>query len=80
MPGVDLFTPRPQYYRDNGPPGVDPQALVGPGSPNADESWKYDFTQDSDYSTRNIPLTVLWGHLATYLAPRRQAGYASSYR
>jgi hypothetical protein len=42
------------YYRDNGPPGVDPQALVGPGSPNTDESWKYGFTQDSDYSTRNI--------------------------
>jgi hypothetical protein len=26
------------YYRDNGPPSVDPQALVGPGSPNTDES------------------------------------------
>jgi hypothetical protein len=45
------------YYGDNGLPGIDPQALMGPGSPNADESWKSDFTQDSDYSAGNVTMS-----------------------
>ena len=41
------------YYGDHGLPGIDPQVVMGPGSPNADKSWKRDFTQDSDYSPGN---------------------------
>ncbi|KAH6661758.1 hypothetical protein B0J14DRAFT_331714 [Halenospora varia] len=37
------------YYGDNGLPGIDPQVVMGPGSPNGDDSWKHAFTQDSDY-------------------------------
>ena len=30
---------------------------MGPGSPNADESWKSDFTQDSDYGAGNVTMS-----------------------
>ena len=33
------------YYGDNGLPGIDPQVVMGPGSPNGDDSWKHAFTQ-----------------------------------
>ncbi len=32
------------HYGDNGLPGIDPQVVMGPGSPNADDSWGYSFT------------------------------------
>jgi hypothetical protein len=44
------------YYGDS-LPGIDPKVVMGPGSPNADESWTTDFTQDSDYSPGNVTMS-----------------------
>jgi hypothetical protein len=44
------------YYGDNGLPGIDPQVVMGPGSPNGDDSWKYAFTQNSDYSPGSVSM------------------------
>ena len=43
-------------YGDNGTE-IDPQVLMVSGSPNADESWQNDFTQDSDYSPGNVTMS-----------------------
>ena len=45
------------YYGDNGLPGIDPQAVMGPGSPNEDDSWQHAFTQNSDYSPGNVSMS-----------------------
>jgi len=45
------------YYGDNGLPGIDPQVVMGPGSPNGDDSWKHAFTQNSDYSPGNVSMS-----------------------
>jgi hypothetical protein len=45
------------YYGDNGLPGIDPQVVMGPGSPNGDDSWKHAFTQNSDYSPGNVSIS-----------------------
>lgn len=42
------------HYGDNDLPGIDPQVVMGPGSPNGDDSWKHAFTQNSDYSPGNV--------------------------
>ena len=43
------------YYRDNDLPVIDPGVIMGPGSPGGDDSWQYDFTQDSDPGNVSLP-------------------------